>query len=211
MIGSNNIFAASLAFFSVLIITSVLRPKHVQRSRIFIDNDAICGYCIKGKARVRGNQKPFFWGATRFGLSGRDLVEDMRRICKATGAANEERNFVLPDFLPERSDWSSATSFSNVMMPLQKARRLIALLLRAYGASQEAIDQLFGLYAFRRILPTLAHKSDFSTEERLDVGGWTDSASKTRLAMPTLYSAAKLYQHSALKSELVMLSTKALA
>ena len=96
-------------------------------------------------------------------------------------------------------------------MPLQKARKLIALMLRAYGASQEAIDELFGLYAFRRILPTLAHQSNFSTEERLDVGGWTDPAAKTRIDMPALYSSAHSFRQISLKSELVEMATSALA
>ena len=73
MIGSDNIFVATLAFFSILIITSVLRPKHVQRSRLFIDKGAIGGYCIKGKSNVRRNQKPFYWAASEKSLSGRNL------------------------------------------------------------------------------------------------------------------------------------------
>ena len=211
MIGSENIYVATLAFFSVLIITSVLRPKHVQRSRLFLDKGAIGGYCIKGKSNVRRNQKPFYWAASEKSLSGRKLDEDLKRICMATGAASEAKPFVLPDFLPARSDWSSARSFSGEPMPLQKARRLIALMLRVYGASQEAIDMLFGLYAFRRILPTLAHQSNFSTEERLDVGGWTDPASKTRIAMPALYYSAHSFRQISLKTELVAMPNKALS
>ena len=210
MIGSENIFVATLAFFSVLIIISVLRPKHVQRSRLFLDKGAIGGYCIKGKSNIRRNQKPFFWAASSKSLSGRKIDEDLKRICEATGAASEAKPFVLPDLLPPRSDWSSATAFSSEPMPLQKARKLIALMLRAYGASQEAIDELFGLYAFRRILPTLVHQSNFSTEERLDVGGWTDPAANTRIAMPALYSSAHSFRQISLKTELVEMTAKAL-
>ena len=100
LIGSENIYAAALAFFSVLIITSVLRPKHVQRSRLFIDNGAIGGYCIKGKVKLRANQKPFYWAASSRSLSGRNLIADLERICLALGSANESKNFVLPDFEP---------------------------------------------------------------------------------------------------------------
>ena len=182
----------------------------MQRSRLFADKGAIGGYCIKGKSNVRRNQKPFYWAASEKSLSGRSLVKDMERICNATGAASENKPFVLPDFLPSRSDWSSATNFSAEAMPLQKARRLMALMLRVYGATQEAIDELFGLYAFRRILPTLAHQSNFTTEERLDVGGWIDPAAKTRVAMPALYSSAHSFGQIALKSELVELANSAL-
>ena len=70
MIGSDNIFVATLAFFRVLIISSVLRPKHVQRSRLFLDKGAIGGYCIKGTSNVRRNQKPFSWAVSEKSLSG---------------------------------------------------------------------------------------------------------------------------------------------
>ena len=94
-------------------------------------------------------------------------------------------------------------------MPLPKVRRLITLLLRSLGTPPSALDAIEGLYSFRRILPTLAHKSEFDTTERLDVGGWTDAKDKTRASMPNLYSAAKLHMQNTRKSETIYMARSA--
>ena len=91
-------------------------------------------------------------------------------------------------------------------MPLSKVRRLVAVLLRSLGCPQSAADAIEGLYSFRRVLPTLAHKSEFYTTERLDVGGWTDAKEKGRATMPNLNSAATLHMQNNRKSELIFMA-----
>ena len=71
------------------------------------------------------------------------------------------------------------------------------------------MDAIEGLYSFRRILPTLAHKSEFDTTERLDVGGWTDAKDKSRASMPSLYSAANLHMQNTRKSEAIYMARSA--
>ena len=81
-------------------------------------------------------------------------------------------------------------------MGLGKIRRQISLALRAAGITTEVLDELQGLYWMRRVLPTLAHFSSFSAPERIDIGGWISKEEKASLAMPQLYSEAKLTMQS---------------
>ena len=67
---NDNIFVAALASFAILIVASVLRPKHLQRSVIEIKDNIIHGICYKGKAMVNGVQKPFAGAAVSLGFTG---------------------------------------------------------------------------------------------------------------------------------------------
>ena len=95
-------------------------------------------------------------------------------------------------------------------MSLLKARRLISLMLRDAGVPQAALDQIEGLYSFRRVLPTCAHREGYGAEALLDVGGWTDPDKKVRIAMPLLYSEAKLTMQAVRKDHLIKQATRAL-
>ncbi len=77
-------------------------------------------------------------------------------------------------------------------MKLSKFRRLLTLLLRGMGIPQEVIDEITGLYALRRIVPTLAHVSELSEVALLGIGGWVDSKDQSRMAMPFRYSEANM-------------------
>ena len=124
--------------------------------------------------------------------------------------ASSQRPFLLPCFLPERSDYASARALGDKPMSLQKARRLMTLILRDAGAPQWLIDEIDGLYSARRILPPLAHRSEFQDAALLDVGGWNDSAVGQRTAMPMLYSHAKLIMQARRKSSLIVAARIAL-
>ena len=63
-----------------------------------------------------------------------------------------------------------------------------------------------GLYSGRRMLPTLADKSQYSDTHRLLVGGWSDAQARSYSAMPNLYSAARADLQHDLKNELVRLA-----
>ena len=204
MLEVNNDYVFAIAFFGVAIVTSVLRPKHLQRSEVDVNDGRIIGHCSKGKSREQGKQWPFWWAMPPFGLSGVDLRAAVARLLKVTGAATDQNKFLLPDLLPARTDWSSAKSFANVPMPLVKARRLISLLLKVRGVPPEAADALEGLYSFRRVFPMLAHVMEQSPEKRLELGGWVDSNAKSRLAMPIRYSDAKLLMQERTKTEVVV-------
>ena len=144
-------------------------------------------------------------------LSGKDLSGHLKSLLDKGRCGTEHKNFLLPDFLPQRTDWSEAQQFSDEPMPLSKVRRLGTLLLRSKGAPQDLLDAIDGLYSCRRIEPTLAQRSTYSVPESLEVGGWVDSADKARSAMPRLYSEAKMYMQFQLKGELVDLARRALA
>ena len=76
-------------------------------------------------------------------------------------------------------------------MSLQKIGRQIMMLLKARGVSDEVLAATDMLYCFRRLFPSLAHRSGFNEPELLDVGGWNDPAAKQRNAMPRLYRKRK--------------------
>ena len=84
------------------------------------------------------------------------------------------------------------------------------MILRDEGAPQWIIDLIDGLYSARRILPSLAHRSEYQDAALLDVGGWTDSAVGQRTAMPRLYSDAKLIMQARRKSSLIVAARIAL-
>eukprot|EP00435_Cladocopium_sp_Y103_P054452 s2532_g17.t1 len=60
---------------------------------------------------------------------------------------------------------------------------------------QGLVEPLEGLttYSFRRLMPTVGHMLEFSEEEMLALGDWTDH-DKSKAAMPHLYSAARYTQ-----------------
>ena len=95
-------------------------------------------------------------------------------------------------------------------MALSAILRLMGLFLRSVGIPLEEIDEISGLYAGRRVLPTVADYAQKPPEFRLDVGGWSDKNSATRNAMPNLYSAARLQTQVARKRELLVTANLAL-
>ena len=200
----NNIFVAALAVFWNLLVCSVLRPKHLQRSSIEFEGDIIVGHANKGKRRVRGHQVPFDWACPRFDAANNDLSYYLRQSLSRTNCGNSDRMFVLPDFAPARADWSTAVGFTDQPMDPKKITRMMGLFLKSYGVPQEELDLISGLYSGRRVQPTVADLSQESPEFRVDIGGWTDQAAKSRVAMPNLYSAGRLYTQAERKRKMLL-------
>ena len=98
-------------------------------------------------------------------------MQALRASMKHTGAGIPERQFIMPDFLPARSDWSTAKSFSDQPMPLDKILRLMGPFLRSMGLPVAELDQITGIYSGRRVLPTLADLDQAPPEVRLDIWG----------------------------------------
>ena len=202
-LASGNVFVNGLALFAVFSILSVSRPKHMQRSVVLSTAPMVEARVFKGKQKVRGRAAPFFWAAPCFGVTGTDVAAHLEAYLKDSGAASEEFPFFLPDFSPKRSDFSSATGFSRQPMSPQKIGRQLLMLLRAIGVREDVIAATDVLYCFRRLFPTLAHRSSYIDMELLDVGGWNDASAKQKHAMPRLYSAAKQEMQFRRKAELV--------
>ena len=154
---------------------------------------------------------PIQWATGRIGINNDDIMEPLLAHMEIAQCANKQRPFLLPDFVPRGADFNTARGFSDSAMDPSKIRRQISLALRAAGVSQEVIDLIEGLYSFRRILPTLAHRASFNVSERIDVGAWISKEEKTEAAMPQLYSEAKLTMQSLRKSELVYLANQCFA
>ena len=202
-LSSGNMFVKGLALFAIFSIISVSRPKHMQRSVLLGMSHRIEARVTKGKQKVKGRASPYFWAAPRVGITGIDLGEHLDEFLKSSGASTPETPFFLPDFAPKRSDFASATGFSRMPMSPQKIARQLLVLLRSLGISEDIIAATDVLYCFRRLFPTLAHRSSFEDQEALDVGGWNDPVAKQRNAMPRLYSSAKLEMQYRRKAELV--------
>ena len=202
---SHNIFVSSLAIFWNLLVTAVIRPAHLQRTRISFGEDFIIGHAYRGKKKVRGHNAPFNWASPRYDALGGDIQAALVRMMKHTKAASEDRPFILPEFAPARADWATATGFMDIPMPLPKVLRLLGLYLKAMGVSQEDIDGITGLYSGRRVLPSVADYAQKPPEFRLDVGGWTDTNTNSRLSMPNLYSNARLNTQARRKKELLVM------
>ena len=206
---SDNIFIAALACFWDLLVSAVVRPRHLQRSSLDLSGRHIIGHSTAGKIRTLGLQRPFKWACPARDMANADLLLALRRVTEATGCSNIENSFIMPDFHPQRSDWASARSFTNTPMELPKILRLMGLYLRSQGLPIEELDQITGLYSGRRVQPTVADYCQKPVEFRLDIGDWSDKSSRDRVAMPNLYSAARLHTQVSRKRE--MLSTANLA
>ena len=121
--------------------------------------------------KVCGRAVPFFWAAPGAGITGTDVAAHLESYMKASGAASVGLPFFLPDFSPKRADCASAQGFSRLPMSPQKIGRQLLVLLRALGVSEEIIMQTDMLYYVRRVVPTLAHRSNFQDMELFDVRG----------------------------------------
>ena len=66
---SDNEFVRALALFMPFILVAVVRPRHLQMSVISL-GARVEAYVEKGKRRIRGQQAPFHWAASRLGFLG---------------------------------------------------------------------------------------------------------------------------------------------
>ena len=187
-----NAFARGVFIFWVFVLLSVCRPVHLQRTEYFTKESRVEGRVFAGKRRIRGRRAPFWWAAPRIGLSGKGVGGQLLEFINFADCGKSSRPFLLPDFLPSGADFSNATAFADKPMTGAKARRMLDRLLRSRGVTTAELDEVDGLYSARRVLPSLAHASSFNTLERLDVGGWLDPTESRRVAMPQLFSEAKL-------------------
>ena len=146
---------------------------------------------MKGKRVIKGRQPSFWWAAPAQGVTEVDLKAGLRRLLDNGKCGSVERPYILPDFAPKGADWDSAEAFADSPMPLAKIRRLILSYLHTMGMKSEVLELIKGLYSGRRVLPTLADKSQYSDSHRLLIGGWSDAQARSYSAMPNLYSAAR--------------------
>ena len=203
-----NPFVRAISLFASLLIRAVLRPRHLQRSIITFNNTSVIGWVHKGKRRVRGQQVPMQWATSRVGVTNEDILESLSTHMELAQCANKQRPYLVPEFIPAGTDFNTARAFGDAPMDPSTIRRQLSLALRAAGVLQEIIDMLEGLYSFRRVLPTLAHRAAFNVSERLDVGAWVSKEEKAEAAMPQLYSEAKLTMQALKKAELIFLANQ---
>ena len=203
---SKNTVVQGLGLFWMLILGGVLRPCHLQRSRIIkLWPNSIQGKASAGKTKHGGKRRAFEWRAARQSLIGSDMGKAVMSFRRLTGADLHDLPFVLPDVAPFGAGLE-AKSWTAEPMPQGKILALTMKALEAVGVPPETAAQLKGLYAARRVLPTLAHRMGFTEPERLDVGAW----SNPNLAMPQRYSEAKLDQQADLRTELITVASCAL-
>ena len=203
--GSQNCFVKGVALFWMIIIGAVMRPAHLQRSKLTdLGADFLEGTAFAGKARIFGKRRPFKWRSARQDILNSDMGSRAWDFFLESGPA--DRMFFLPDTVPP-GNILMAKSWSNSPMSQSKIRGLTNGILERLGVSAEAAGQLRGFYAGRRLLPTLAHKFRFTAGERLDVGGW---AGGSDLKMPQRYSEARLDEQGKVRLELTRLSSNAL-
>ena len=145
---STNMFISALSCFWNLLVSAVVRPRHLQRSSLDLSGRHIIGHATAGKIRTMGLQRPFKWACPSKDVAHADLQSALRRMLAATKCGTVEYPFIMPDFHPPRADWSSATGFTNTPMELPKILRLMGLFLRSQGL-QSASNIDFETTAFR--------------------------------------------------------------
>ena len=77
----------------------------------------------------------------------------------------------------------------------------------AAEAEQNDIDMIEGLYAPGHVLPSIGDALNIGEKKWLSLGAWA-SKQKSKLAMPSLYSAAKLWREARDKHCLIMAISK---
>ena len=204
---STNLIVRGCGLFWMLILHAVLRPAHLQRSRITcMHPQSIEGKVLLGKSKSFGRRRPFYWRCPRRDLLSSDLGERVAKFMHDSG--NADRDFFLPDTLPQGAG-IHAKRFDTTAMAQSKIRQLTTCIFQILNVPEQIIAQLQGFYAARRVLPTLAHRLKLSVGERVDVGGWASASSKG-LAMPQRYSEAKLDEQCNLRDELIRHASDAL-
>jgi len=216
IVNSANIFAASIAWFFLLLTVGAIRFEHAQRTA-FVALLAwwVVAKAYRGKRREGGIQRSFLYGTPRFSPTGKDLVAAAIRTRDRTIATTDEddnMSYLLPDFAPERVKISDVTAFSKGPMKASKALQFMRELLSAprYGIQSDHLEKLTG-HSFRHLLPSLAELAQLQPTERLLIGGWKDKSPdvdllrgvQKRIAMPDLYSHARPLAQARVKIQLV--------
>ena len=200
---AGNQVVRGVALFWLLVLAGVLRPAHVQRSSLVrLFPQCIEGLCRANKKRVDGKRRAFSWRAPRMSLLGTDVG---RAAFEFAAQASEGRSYFLPDTWPIGIGLE-ATEWADRPMTQSKIKSLTTKIFGVLGVPERCQKQLKGLYAARRVLPTLAHRLKFGKGERLDVGAWADPG----LKMPQTYSEAGLDEQADLRGELIAIASSAL-
>ena len=111
---------------------------------------------------------------------------------------------VLPDYTPARTPLARINGFTKKPMPLERVYQFSPAAFHSVGARSEDVAALEGLYAARHVLTTAADAMDVKEKNWLSVGGWASGDTKSRLAMPNLYSQAKLWREAGVKHRIMM-------
>ena len=129
MATSTNAVAQGLALFWLLVLAGVLRPAHLQRSKLMkLWPHSLEGQCTADKKRIDGKRRAFLWRAPRISLLGTDFGEQAFNFwIKATGG---ELSFFLPDTAPKGSGLD-AKAWSNGPMGQSKIRSLTNVFFEA--------------------------------------------------------------------------------
>ena len=204
---ASNELVRGIFLFWHIIISGVMRPAHVQRTR-FTDmaGGALHAITCLGKSRQFGRRRPFSWRLPDVSITGRNMGRQTLDFFRKVGSA--KRYYFLPD-VKTGSSALDAKHWMTSPMPLDKIKKLTVMILDKIQVPREIQSQLSGFYSGRRLLPTIAHRCKLSTSERLDVGGWSSPGSQA-LSMPQRYSEAKLDMQSLVRKELLQIAGTAL-
>ena len=198
-----------IATFWALLVLSCLRPIHLQRSSISILPERIKGHVSFGKAKTRGRRKPFYWSCGRTFFGGIDVGRILKAVLEKTGMGTSSSRGIMPDLLPQRAQLAKISGFKSQPMALSRLSNLSPSMFAAAGAEQNDIDITEGLYAPRHVLPSIGDALNIDEKKWLPLGAWA-SKEKSKLAMPNLYSSAKLWREARDKHRLIMACDAAL-
>jgi hypothetical protein len=107
------------------------------------------------------------------------------------------------DVEPERTPLKHVVALTTTHMSRSKLLRYTAELRNECGLPKEVALEFGGLYAGRRVQPTLADIERYGDSERLDIGGWYSKSVSASTAIPNRYSSARQYTVASLKHNLI--------
>ena len=139
-----------------------------------------------------------------------DMGAIIRDSMKSTGMATKEHRGLVPDLSPARAPLSKVTGIVKKAMTIQKISYFSPAVFHAVGALSTDVAALEGLYSARHVLATAGDVMEIPDKHWLSVGGWSGQAAKANLAMPNLYSQAKLWRDAVVKHSIMMAINTAL-
>jgi hypothetical protein len=164
-----GLFHHAIAFSWHLLINSAVRPKHLFASKVRLAGTRFEGICQLSRQRIAGRRRSYWWSAPTTAFDGTDLREFFETICEATGHLEDESMPLILAFLPPRSSLDKVTSLGDTIMTRSSFLRHSLFLLKARKIPTRLIESIEGLYATRRILPTLADIARLTPDQKLDV------------------------------------------
>ena len=187
----------------LLCLWGMVRPKHIQKSRLLQSTEHFWVFeCVQGKRRVGSYQPPFLWTLPRATLLGDDIMPKIVENLREAGA--EEEPWLLRQWSPSHSDPFNADQFiEKPLLPYQARAARKTIMQRPPLQLTEAAATETAAYRSRHVCPTIASGMRFDEREGAALSNWRGMKDKGQQEMANcmqmLYDQSKVPQQCSAK------------